>query len=192
MKSEKEKMIAGEPYLAGDAELVALRQNARENMRAFNDEIDPRKRSELLKNWFGKTGQKIYMEPSLSLDYGSNIFVGENFYANFNCTILDTCPVTFGNNVMIAPNVSFYTATHPIDPVERNSGTEYGKPITIGDNVWIGGNCVVMQGVTIGDGTVIGAGSVVTRDIPAGVIAFGNPCRVIRPVTEDDRITEVV
>ena len=92
MKSEKEKMIAGEPYLAGDAELVALRQNARENMRAFNDEIDPRKRSELLKNWFGKTGQKIYMEPSLSLDYGSNIFVGENFYANFNCTILDTCP----------------------------------------------------------------------------------------------------
>ena len=105
MKSEKEKMIAGEPYLAGDAELVALRQNARENMRAFNDEIDPRKRSELLKNWFGKTGQKIYMEPSLSLDYGSNIFVGENFYANFNCTILDTCPVTFGNNVMIAPNV---------------------------------------------------------------------------------------
>ena len=120
---------------------------------------------------FGRTGGTFCIHSPFHCDFGSQISIGEDFTGNFNLTILDEAPVTIGNHVFIGPNVGIYT---------------------IGDNVWIGGNCVVMQGVTIGDGTVIGAGSVVTRDIPAGVIAFGNPCRVIRPVTEDDRITEVV
>lgn len=186
MKSELEKMIAGELYFSSNPELSSMRHSSREKMHLFNNETDARKRSELLKNWFGKTGENIYIEPTFSLDYGFNIFVGENFYANFNCTILDTCPVTFGDNVMIAPNVSFYTATHPIDPVERNSGCEYGKPITIGNNVWIGGSSVIGPGVTLGDNVVVGMGSVVTKSFPENVVIAGNPARVIRHIELSD------
>lgn len=125
--------------------------------------------------------------PPFHCDYGKNIEVGENFFANYNCIILDVAKVTIGKNVMFAPNVSIYTAGHPIHPDSRNSGYEYGIPVTIGDNVWIGGSVVINPGVTIGNNVVIGSGSVVTKDIPDNVIAVGNPCRVIREITEEDR-----
>ena len=140
-----------------------------------------------MKRILGKTGQRLFIEPDFHCDYGANITVGEDFYANFNLVILDVAPVTIGDNAQIAPNVSLYTAGHPVHPEARNSGYEYGQPITIGNSVWIGGSTTVLPGVTIGDGAVIGAGSVVTRDIPPMVIAAGNPCRVIRPITQEDR-----
>ena len=149
-------------------------------------------RDAILRRLLGRLGTHYSILSPFYCDFGTQISIGDHFYANFNLTILDEAPVTIGDHVFIGPNVGIYTVTHALLPDQRNAGVMRSLPITIGDNVWIGGNCVVMQGVTIGDGTVIGAGSVVTRDIPAGVIAFGNPCRVIRPVTEDDRITEVV
>ena len=127
------------------------------------------------------------MVPPLYCDYGTNIQVGENFFANYQLTVLDCAAVTIGDNVQIAPNVSIYTAGHPLHPDSRNSGYEYALPITIGDNVWIGGNVVICPGVTIGDCAVIGAGSVVTRDVPPWTVAAGNPCRVLRQITEADR-----
>ena len=129
----------------------------------------------------------MFIEQPFRCDYGKNIEVGNNFFANYNCVILDVAKVTIGENVMFAPNVSIYTAGHPIHPESRNSGYEYGIPVTIGNNVWVGGNVVITPGVTIGNNVVIGAGSVVTKDIPDNVIAVGNPCRVIREITEEDR-----
>lgn len=129
----------------------------------------------------------MHIETPFRCDYGSNITVGNNFYANFNCTILDVGKVVIGENVMFAPNVSLYTAGHPVHPDSRNSGYEYGIAITIGNNVWIGGNVIVNPGVTIGNNVVIGAGSVVTKDIPDNVIAVGSPCRIVREITEEDR-----
>lgn len=130
-----------------------------------------------------------FINPPFYCDYGSHIHVGKNFFANYNCTIIDVAPVTIGDNCQLAPGVAIYTAGHPVHPATRNTGYEYGKPVTIGDNVWVGGNTVILPGVTIGCNTVIGAGSVVTHDIPGWVVAAGNPCKVIRPITEDDRRT---
>lgn len=130
-----------------------------------------------------------FINPPFYCDYGSHIHVGKNFFANYNCTIIDVAPVTIGDNCQLAPGVAIYTAGHPVHPATRNTGYEYGKPVTIGDNVWVGGNTVILPGVTIGSNTVIGAGSVVTHDIPGWVVAAGNPCKVIRPITEDDRRT---
>ena len=141
----------------------------------------------MIKDIVGKCGKDIFIEPPFHCDYGKNIEVGENFYANFNCVILDVGKVKIGTNVMFAPNVSIYTAGHPIHPESRNSGYEYGIGITIGDNVWVGGSVVINPGVHIGNNVVIGSGSVVTKDIPDNVIAVGNPCRIIREITEDDR-----
>ncbi|MCI8492657.1 MULTISPECIES: sugar O-acetyltransferase [Anaerotruncus] len=188
--TEWEKMLSGALYNAGDKELAEARMRARRLCRQYNElppdaeEARDRVRMELL----GGYKQYAYMEPPVWFDYGCHLFVGENFYANYNLTVLDCAHVTIGDNVMLGPNVSIYTATHPLDARERASGLEMARPITIGNDVWIGGNTVINPGVTIGDGAVIGSGSVVTRDIPAGVIAVGNPCHVLRPITEADRI----
>jgi len=183
--TEKEKMLAGLPYYADlDAELVAERQACKELCRDYND-LRPSQmaeRTDLLKRLLGRTGQQLQVEQPLHCDYGYNIEVGENFFANFNLVILDAAKVTFGNNVFIGPNGAFYTAIHPIDPAKRAEGLETAEPISVGNNVWFGGNVTVLPGVTIGDNCVIGAGSVVTKDIPAGSIAVGNPCRVIKQV----------
>ena len=144
-------------------------------------------KSRLLKNILGKCGESINIEPPFHCDYGKNIEVGDNFFANYNLVILDVAKVTIGKNAQIAPNVSIYTAGHPVHPDSRNSGYEYGIDITIGDNVWIGGSSSIMPGVHIGNNAVIGGGSVVTKDISDNVIAVGNPCRVIRKITEEDR-----
>ena len=140
----------------------------------------------MIKGFFAKTGENLSIQSPFYCDYGFNISIGEYFFSNYNLVILDIAPVKIGDNVMFGPNVSLYTAGHPIHPVSRNSGYEYGLPITIGDNVWLGGNVVVTPGVTIGENTVIGAGSVVVNDIPANVVAAGNPCRVVREIREEE------
>lgn len=184
-KTEKEKMIAGELYFANDPELVADRMFARSQSQIINQAESAELRSQLLKETFGRTGKKIYMEPVINFDYGYNIFVGENFYANFNCTFLDVSTIEIGDNCMFAPNVQLYTATHPLHPVKRNSGLEYAKPIKIGDNVWLGGGVIVTPGVTLGNNVVVGAGSVVTKSFPDNVVITGNPARIIKTVEEE-------
>ncbi|MCR8641198.1 acetyltransferase [Paenibacillus sp. N1-5-1-14] len=187
MKSEKQKMIDGEMYIAADPVLIEDRNTARKLTRLYNQttETDGDERERLLKQLFGSTSKHLYMEPTFKCDYGYNIHVGENFYANFDCVILDVCPVTIGNNCFLAPGVHIYTATHPLDPIERCSGAEYGKPVVIGHNVWLGGRSVINPGVTIGDNVVVASGAVVTKDVPSNVVVGGNPARVIKeiPVT---------
>jgi len=180
--TEKEKSQKSLLYYVRDPELYRDCQSAKALCHEFNSlhPFELEKRWELIRKLFGKVKGNVYIEQPFFCDYGYNIEVGDNFYANHNTIILDTGKVTFGDNVFIAPNCAFYPPEHPLDVPTRNSGMEYACPITIGDNVWIGGNTVVLGGVTIGFDTVIGAGSVVTKDIPSGVLAFGNPCRVIR------------
>lgn len=182
MKSEKEKMIASEPYMPSDPELVIDRENARRLTRLYNNstETEAVHRKQILKELFGSTGENVIIEPSFRCDYGYNISVGENFFANFNCVILDVCKVTIGENCMLAPGVHIYTASHPLDPIERNSGLEFGKPVTIGNNVWLGGSCIINPGVNIGDNVVVASGSVVTKDIPDSVVVGGNPAKIIK------------
>ncbi|MGZ9584091.1 sugar O-acetyltransferase [Paenibacillus marinisediminis] len=184
MKTEKEKMIAGELYDGYTAELLQDRRNARKLQLEYNnsDPEDTAGRLAILKRLLGACGPHIEIEPPFRCDYGYNIEVGDHFYANFNCVILDGCSVKIGNHVFFGPNVQLFTATHPIIPEKRNTGLEQSKPITIGDNVWLGGGVIVNPGVTIGEGTTIGAGSVVTKDIPPRVFAAGNPCRVIKAI----------
>ncbi|WP_057490136.1 sugar O-acetyltransferase [Streptococcus orisasini] len=180
MVSEREKMLAGELYDAADADLKQLRLRAREKMAVFNNELDRIKRQELLKNWFGTTGNHIMIEPQFSCDYGCNIHVGENFYANFNCTFLDVCEIRIGDNAMIGPNTQLLTPLHPLDAKERISGLEYGASITIGDNLWAGGGVTILPGVVLGDNVVIGAGSVVTKSFGDNVLIAGNPAKIIK------------
>lgn len=181
MQSEKEKMLAGQLYNAQDDELVAERLHARNLLYDFNhtrpEESDRRK--ELLIQLI-RTRGAFYIEPPFQCDYGCNIEIGENFYANFGCVVLDVNRVRIGDNVLLGPNVQIYTAGHPTDPVRRLTGLEFGRPVTIGSSVWIGGGAILCPGVTIGHNTTIGAGSVVTKDIPDNVIAAGNPCKIIR------------
>lgn len=189
MTNQKERMLAGLPYKAWMDGLEEERNACRQKIYDFNL-LPPGERAKipaLLKELFGKTGDALFIEPPFHCDYGWNIEVGENFFANYNLTILDVGKVTIGKNVQIAPNVSIYTAGHPLHADSRNSGYEYGIPVTIGDNVWIGGSSVILPGIRIGNNAVIGAGSVVTKDIPDNMVAAGNPCRVIREITEADR-----
>lgn len=186
---QKERMLAHLPYKAWMNGLAEERLENKKRIYRYNhlSPGQPEEEDRLLKQILGKTGKNVHIETPFHCDYGYNIEVGENFYANYNLTVLDVGKVRIGENVMLAPNVSLYTAGHPVHPDSRNSGYEYGIDITIGNNVWIGGNVCVLPGVTIGDNAVIGAGSVVTKDIPANVIAAGNPCRVIRAITPEDR-----
>lgn len=183
MSEEKRKMIAGELYRPADEQLHSCRVKARHLVHRYNHTAPDEKavRAELLAELLGQE-DSAYIEPPFHCDYGFNIFVGKNFYANFDCVILDVCPVHIGDNCMLAPGVHIYTATHPLDAPTRNSGVEYGKPVTIGHNVWIGGRAVINPGVTIGDNVVVGSGSVVTKDIPANSVVAGNPARIIKTV----------
>ncbi|WP_117169601.1 sugar O-acetyltransferase [Paraliobacillus sediminis] len=184
MRTEKQKMLAGEMYISADSVLIKEREEARRKVRIYNqtEENEEERRSKLLKELLGSTGENIYMEPNIRFDYGYNTHVGKNFYANFDCTILDVCEVRFGDNCMLAPGVQIYTATHPLNPTERNSGKEYAKPITIGNNVWIGGSAIINPGVTVGNNAVIASGAVVTKDVPDNVVVGGNPAKVLKQI----------
>jgi maltose O-acetyltransferase len=186
MKSEKEKMLNGELYNAADPELRKERLNARRLSRLFNEslETEDNKRTELLKELFGSTGENLYIEPTFHCDYGYNIHVGENFYANFDCVFLDVCEIRIGDNCLIAPGVHIYTATHPLNTNTRVSGAEYGKTVKIGDHVWIGGRAIINPGVNIGNKVVIASGSVVTKDVPDHVVVGGNPAKIIKRIEE--------
>jgi maltose O-acetyltransferase len=182
MRSEREKMLAGELYNALDPELSAARVRARRMVQRYNA-LDPAASDEkaaLLKDLFAAVGARVGIEPPFFCDYGENISVGDEVFANFNCVFLDCNTITIGSQTQLGPGVQLYTATHPIDAATRVAGPELAHPIVIGRRVWLGGGSVVLPGVTIGDDTVIGAGSVVTKSIPARVVAAGNPCRVLR------------
>ena len=185
MESEKEKMLAGELYDPHDAELVKARTRARDLCRDLNisRESDQDERRAILRQLFGTGGDSVWLEPPFYCDYGANIHLGERVFFNFNCVVLDVCPVTIGDFTLFGPAVQLYTATHPMNAELRRT-REFAKPIVIGADVWVGGGAIVCPGVRIGAKTVIGAGSVVTRDIPEGVFAAGNPCRVVREITE--------
>lgn len=183
--NEKEKMLAGELYDANyNEELIKERYIAKDKCYNYNNlkPLDFDKRQKAIRDILGKTGETFTIEQPFMCDYGYNIEIGENFYANHNLIILDGNKVKFGDNVFIAPNCGFYTAGHPLDAKRRNEGLEYAKPIEVGNNVWIGGNVVVLPGVKIGDNVVIGAGSIVTKNIPSNVVAVGNPCKVIKEI----------
>lgn len=182
--TEKEKQQAGELYNGNDPELVAERVKAKKLCAEYNaiEYNDYQKKERLLDRLLALRGEKTWIEANFFCDYGYNIIIGDNFYSNHNLVILDCAEVVFGDNVFIGPNCGFYTAAHPLDIEQRNAGLEFAKPIKVGSNVWIGGNVCVMPGVTIGDGAVIGGGSVVTKDIPPGAVAVGNPCKPVRKI----------
>ena len=181
--TEMEKMLAGKLYDHRDPELVAAHKRAIELMFAFNQTRpdEEEKRQEILRRLINSKSD-FHVEPNFRCDYGFNIWVGDNFYANYDCTILDVCKVTIGNDVLLAPGVQILTATHPVDPAARLTQLECGKPVTIGNNVWIGGGAIICPGASVGDNCVIGAGSVVTKNIPADTVAVGNPARILRSV----------
>jgi len=182
--TEHDMMIAGEMYRAADPQLVEMRLRARRLCREFNTstEAESDRRRSILRRLLGELGTNPEVEPDFRCDYGHNISAGDNLFINFGCVILDCARVRLGSRVFFGPGVHLYTATHPIDPVERASGREYAKPITIGNDVWLGGHATICPGVTIGDAAVIGAGSVVTRDVPSRVVVAGNPAKVMRNV----------
>lgn len=180
-------MLAGMPYDPLDKQLVEERLHARLLIKELNEsgEDAPAERSRILRQLIPNAGEGLWLQPPFYCDYGYNIQTGEKVFFNFNCVVLDVCAVTIGSRTLFGPNVQIYTATHPLNHIERASGLELAKPIIIGEDVWVGGSAVICPGVTIGDRSVIGAGSVVTRDIPADVFAAGNPCKVIRTLKNE-------
>ncbi|WP_085993241.1 maltose acetyltransferase domain-containing protein [Oceanobacillus senegalensis] len=184
MATEKEKMLRGERYDASDPQLVKERIYARKMTRLYNQtlETEDEKRMNLLKELIGSTRDELYIEPTFRCDYGYNIHVGENFYANFDCVLLDVCEIKIGDNCIFAPGVHIYTATHPIDATERTTGLEFGRPVKIGQNVWIGGRAIINPGVTIGNNVVVASGAVVTKDVPDNVVVGGNPAKIIKQI----------
>lgn len=187
MTSNKERKQNGELYDPTDPTLVEERTRARELTRRYNrtTERETETRRRLLEELFGSVGDDAHMNPPFRCDYGYNLHVGESFYANFDCVVLDACRVEIGANCMIAPGVHIYTATHPLDAAERASGREYAEPVTIGDDVWIGGHATINPGVTVGDGSVIASGTVVTADVPEGVVVGGNPAEVVEDLASE-------
>ena len=185
--TEKERMLAGKLYRANDPELLAGDRRKWELTRRLDQTTDPEEVRAILRELLGSIGDNFWIQPPFYCDYGSNIHIGDHFFANYDCIILDPAPVTIGDHVFLGPRVCIYTATHPIDAGVRDSELEYAKPVRIGSSVWIGGSTVINPGVTIGGNTVIGSGSVVTRDIPSGVVAAGNPCRILREITPADQ-----
>ena len=185
--ANKERRDAGLAYIS-DEDIFEEQAVCRKILQKLNfmDRSDFDGIKEIVKELLGKS-EDAFINPPFYCDYGKHIETGKYFFANYNCTLLDVAKIKIGDNCQLAPNVAIYTAGHPIHPVTRNSDYEYGKEVTIGDNVWVGGNSVICPGVKIGDNVVIGAGSVVTKDIPGNVLAAGNPCRVIREITEEDR-----
>ena len=188
MKTERQKMLAGELYDPMDSELVAGRVRARDLCQELNatHEAHAEERRAIVRVLFGAGGDSVWMQPPFFCDYGVNIELGERVFFNFNCVVLDVCPVRIGSFTLFGPGVQVLTPMHPFDAALRRK-QEFGKPITIGSDVWVGGGAIILPGVRIGSRAVIGAGSVVTRDVPDDVFAAGNPCRVIRAVTDDDR-----
>lgn len=188
--SQLKRMLSGELYMAEGEELGKIRDNMLDKLYQYNHAHynDHKLRDDIIREILGGYKDTLKITPPVYFDYGKHTFVGKNFYANFDCIFLDVNTITIGDNVMFGPRVGLYTAGHPIDKDVRITGLEYGLPITIGNNVWIGGNVVVMPGVHIGDNSIIGSGSVVTKDIPSDVIAAGNPCKVIRKITTEDKI----
>lgn len=189
-KTEWEKMLAGEIYNDFDQDLFQRRVEAKKLFRAYNKSEDDETelRSEIMQKLFMSVGNAVWIEPDFRCEFGKNISIGDNVYINFGCVILDCGRVSIGNQVLIGPNVGIYNATHGLDATERMAGALIPGTVTIGNRVWIGGGTIILPNVTIGDDTVIGAGSVVTKDIPSGVVAVGNPCRVLRPITEKDKV----
>ncbi len=181
VSTEYEKMLSGELYNAADETLFRMRVKARERMQEFNQSpYDVQLRYSILEQLLGKIGKNVDIQPPFYCDYGCHIEAGDNFFANFNCVMLDCAKISIGKNVFLGPNVQLYAAHHPVLAAERIKGPELASPITIGDNVWIGGGSIICAGVSIGENTTIGAGSVVVKNIPANAVAVGNPCRVIR------------
>jgi maltose O-acetyltransferase len=185
VRTEREKMLAGELYDPLDPDLIAARERARDLCQALNAsrEAEQDERRRIVRALFGAGGDTVWMQPPFFCDYGANILLGERVYFNFNCVVLDVCSVRIGDYTFFGPNVQIYTAMHPMN-AELRRAQEFARPIEIGSDVWVGGAAIICAGVRIGPRSVIGAGSVVTRDIPEGVFAAGNPCRVIREVTE--------
>lgn len=183
MPTEREKMLAGEPYDPFDPELVAARERARDLCRELNAtrDAEPERRRRILRELFGAGGDSVWMQPPFHCDYGSNIELGERVFFNFNCVVLDVCRVRIGDYTLFGPAVQILTAMHPFG-AERRRREEFGRPVEIGADVWVGAGALILPGVRIGARSVIGAGSVVTRDVPDGVFAAGNPCRVIREI----------